>query len=112
MNRRRKLSSTLFVMDYYRKRTSGVAIYALLLTAWWTVTAFGWVEPIILPSPKAVATATVQLVSGGGLLHDLAVTTWRVSAALVIAAIIGIPIGLFFGYQKRLYQMVEGPLHA
>ncbi len=99
-------------MDYYKQKLSAFAIYALLLIAWWVVTAFGWVEPIILPSPKAVVTATAQLISNGGLLHDLAVTTWRVSAALVVAAMLGIPIGLFFGYQKRLYQMVEGPLHA
>ena len=53
-----------------------------------------------------------KLFANGDLLRDLAVTTRRVSIALIIAAIIGIPIGLFLGYQKRFYQMIEGPLHA
>jgi ABC-type nitrate/sulfonate/bicarbonate transport system permease component len=99
-------------MDFFRKKYPALAIYALLLAAWWLVTTFGWVEPIILPSPKAVFSTMIQLFADGSLLHDLAVTGGRVLAALVIAAVIGIPIGLFFGYQKHLYEMVEGPLHA
>jgi ABC-type nitrate/sulfonate/bicarbonate transport system permease component len=99
-------------MEYFRKRIPALAIYALLLAVWWLVTARAWVEPIILPSPKAVVSAMIEMFRTGGLLRDLAVTGGRVCSALVIAAVIGIPIGLFFGYQKRLYQMVEGPLHA
>ena len=99
-------------MEFFRKHFSALAIYALILVTWWLTTAFEWVQPIILPSPKAVLSATIELYSTGGLLRDLTVTGGRVLAALVIAAGIGIPIGLFFGYQKRLYDMVEGPLNA
>jgi ABC-type nitrate/sulfonate/bicarbonate transport system permease component len=99
-------------MEYFRKRIPALAIYAFLLAVWWLVTEWAWVQPIILPSPKAVASVMIQMFTSGGLLRDLAVTGGRVCAALVIAAAIGIPIGLFFGYQKRLYGMVEGPLHA
>src|ERR1039457_3349382 len=99
-------------MESFRKRIPALAIYALLLAVWWLVTVRAWVQPIILPSPKAVVSAMIEMFRTGGLLRDLAVTGGRVCSALVIAAAIGIPIGLFFGYQKRLYQMVEGPLHA
>jgi ABC-type nitrate/sulfonate/bicarbonate transport system permease component len=70
------------------------------------------VDPIILPSPLAVASALIDLLTHHGLLRDLAETSGRVLAALLIASVIGIPLGLFFGYQKRLYGLVEGPLHA
>ena len=99
-------------MEYFRKQIPALTIYALILAAWWLVTACGWVQPIILPSPKAVASTMIELFSSGGLLRDLAVTGGRVVAALIIAAVVGIPIGLFFGYKKRFYEMVEGPLHA
>lgn len=99
-------------MDYFRKKLPALAIYALLLVAWWLVAKLGWVQPIILPSPGTVVSAVRQLVVDGGLLRDLGVTAGRVLASLIIASVIGIPIGLFFGYQKRLYGMVEGPLHA
>ncbi|HVX91033.1 MAG TPA: ABC transporter permease [Candidatus Paceibacterota bacterium] len=99
-------------MAFFRAKIPALAIYVGIFVAWWLVTAFGWVEPIILPSPRAVGGAFREMTVNGSLLKDLGVTGGRVLAALVIASIIGIPLGLFFGYQKKIYEMVEGPLHA
>ena len=99
-------------MDSFKNKIPTFAIYTVLLAAWWLVTKMGWIDPIILPAPQAVASTTWRLIVDGSLPRDLAVTSERVLAALVIAAIFGIPIGLFFGYKKRLYAMLEGPLHA
>jgi ABC-type nitrate/sulfonate/bicarbonate transport system permease component len=46
------------------------------------------------------------------MLGDLALTLGRVFVAIAIAGVVGIPVGLYLGYRKRWYQMVEGPLHA
>jgi ABC-type nitrate/sulfonate/bicarbonate transport system permease component len=99
-------------MAIFDHKRASWAIYALLLFVWWLVTVARLADPIILPSPFAVASALVNLFMHHGLLRDLAETSGRVVAALLIASVVGIPVGLFFGYQKRLYRLVEGPLHA
>lgn len=99
-------------MAIFNHKRSSWAIYLLLILVWWLVSVFRLVDPIILPSPVAVAHALVGLFIHHGLLRDLAETSGRVLAALIIASLIGIPVGLFFGYHKRLYALVEGPLHA
>ncbi len=94
-----------------RKPTRVVAPLAVLLLAWIAVTGVRLVDPIILPAPWSVLRAAGGMLRGR-MVADVALTLGRVFAALLIAAGVGIPIGLYLGYRKRWYQMLEGPLHA
>lgn len=85
---------------------------AVFLAVWWGVCALGLVAPVLLPSPLSVFQAGVQLFANGHLLSDLATTARRVVLALVVGGVIGIPLGLVFGYKPRLYAWFEDPLHA
>jgi ABC-type nitrate/sulfonate/bicarbonate transport system permease component len=84
---------------------------AVLLAVWIAVTASRIVDPIILPAPWSVVQAFPGMMRGR-LAADVAFTVGRVLAAIVIACAVGIPAGLFLGYRRRYYQMIEGPLHA
>ncbi len=83
----------------------------LLLLVWTLVAGFHVVDPIVLPAPWQVVRAIPRILRDR-LGTDVALTLGRVMGALVIACLIGVPAGLFLGYRRRYYQMVEAPLHA
>jgi ABC-type nitrate/sulfonate/bicarbonate transport system permease component len=94
-----------------RKPTRVLAPMALLLVIWAAIAGFRLVDSIVLPAPWSV----VRAISGmfrDRMLTDVALTLGRVFAALAIAGAVGIPVGLFLGFRRRWYQMVEAPLHA
>ncbi len=92
-------------------------IIVVIAAVWWLLTLTGgsgkpMVDSIILPSPAAVWKAGVGLVLAGGILNDAGKTLFRLSCALVLALLAGIPLGLLFGHFREVYRCVEGLLHA
>ena len=96
----------------FSPRLFALILPLLIVIAWSLITAREWVDPLILPAPTAVLFALGKLLTSGGLTHDLLRTTLRVIAALGIALAVGVPCGLWFGYHRRIYEAIEGPLHA
>lgn len=98
-------------MGWSRRNSGALLLSACLLGAWAAVTAARLVDPLVLASPWSVARAVPRML-GERLLADVGLTLGRVLAALAIACVAGIPLGLLLGYRKRAYQVVGGPLHA
>lgn len=94
-----------------RKPTRVIAPVVLLLAVWAAVAGFRLLDSIILPAPWSVLRAFSGIMRER-VLADIGLTLGRVFAALAIAGVVGIPLGLLLGYRRRWYQMVEGPLHA
>lgn len=91
---------------------AGTVSFLCLGLVWWATTALHLVDPLILPTPPKVATAMMQLLTPDGLLRDFVYTLSRVAAALTISVIVGVPLGLWLGWQRSLYRFIEGPIHA
>ncbi len=98
-------------MGWSRRNSGALLLSACLLGAWAAVTAGRLVDPLVLSSPWNVARAVPRMLRER-LLVDVGLTLGRVLAALVLACVAGIPLGLFLGYRKRAYELVSGPLHA
>lgn len=79
----------------------------LLFILWDLVVRFGLVKPILLPTPWATLQALVTGLAGGPLLLDFAVTVWRTVQAFLIAAIVGVPLGVLLGSNEKAYRSVE-----
>lgn len=94
------------------KALKRIIFIGAVLLVWSLISAFALVSPVLLPSPSSVLKATIQLFMVGSLASDLAVTARRVSLALMIGAVGGIPLGLIFGYRPRLYAWFEDSLNA
>jgi ABC-type nitrate/sulfonate/bicarbonate transport system permease component len=94
-----------------KQHVHGWLAAVVLLALWITVTELHLVEAIVLPAPLAVVRAIPQMLHER-LLGDIALTLGRVMGALVIACLVGVPLGLFLGYRQDVYRTVEGPLHA
>jgi len=105
-------TATCDIQMKFSPRLFALILPLLIVIAWSLITARGWVDPLILPAPTAVLSALGKLLTTGGLTQDLLRTTLRVLAALGIALAVGVPCGLWLGYNRRFYEAIEGPLHA
>ncbi|WP_140626522.1 taurine ABC transporter permease TauC [Methylibium rhizosphaerae] len=79
----------------------GSATVLVLLAAWTAVTAAGWIAPLFLPPPSAVAAKFVTLATEGfmdaTLSQHAAASLARVALALLLALATAIPLGLWMG---------------
>ena len=79
----------------------------LLFVLWDAAVRFGFIKAILLPSPADTLVALVTGLLGGPLLSDFAVTLWRTLQAFLIAAVVGMPLGIALGSTERAYRSVE-----
>jgi NitT/TauT family transport system permease protein len=78
-----------------------------LFILWDMVVRLGFIKPILLPTPAATLEALVRGLAGGPLLTDFAVTVMRTLQAFLIAAVLGVPLGVLLGSNERAYRSVE-----
>ncbi|KQO12268.1 taurine ABC transporter permease [Acidovorax sp. Leaf76] len=78
-----------------------------LFVLWDLVVRLGFIKPILLPPPGATVLTLVTGLAGGPLLLDFAVTVWRTVQAFLIAAVVGVPLGVLLGSNERAYRSVE-----
>ncbi|MES2536641.1 MAG: ABC transporter permease [Pseudomonadota bacterium] len=79
----------------------------MLFLIWDLVVRMGLIKVILLPTPAATIEALVTGLAGGPLLLDFGVTVMRTLQAFLIAAIIGVPLGVLLGSNERAYRSVE-----
>jgi len=68
---------------------------------------FGLIKAILLPMPGDTLLTLVSGLAGGPLLLDFAVTVWRTLQAFLLAAVVGVPLGVLLGSNERAYRSVE-----
>lgn len=78
-----------------------------LFIVWDIVVRAGWIKAILLPPPFATLGTLVTGLAGGPLLLDFAVTVWRTVQAFLIAAVVGVPLGVLLGSNEKAYRSVE-----
>jgi NitT/TauT family transport system permease protein len=81
--------------------------FAFLLIIWSILTYGRLVDPLFLPSPGRVFQAGVDLFSELGFTTDILNSVYRVMMGFVVAAIIGVPIGLIMGTFKVAEAVTE-----
>jgi NitT/TauT family transport system permease protein len=78
-----------------------------LFIVWDLVVRAGLIKAILLPTPADTLYALVTGLAGGPLLTDFAVTVMRTLEAFLIAAVVGVPLGVLLGSNERAYRSVE-----
>ena len=79
----------------------------LLFVLWDVVVRFGFIKAILLPPPGATLVTLVTGLAGGPLLLDFGVTVARTLQAFLIAAVVGMPLGILLGSNEKAYRSVE-----
>jgi NitT/TauT family transport system permease protein len=79
----------------------------ILVVIWYAAGALGILNPRLIPPPDAVFTTTWTAITQGTMINDLMETLGRVVLSFVIAAGIGVPIGIVIGANERVYRSAE-----
>jgi len=87
----------------------GLAVPALLVAAWWFVTATGIVPVYRLPTPLSVLTAGAELAASGDLWLHIAISLQRVLLGFLFGAVVGLAIAGIVGL-SRAGDVLLGPL--
>lgn len=81
------------------------ASVAALLAAWEVVARAGWVDPLFVPAPSAVAAAFGSI--GAAALGGLADTLAKTAAAYALAVVLGVGAGLVLGTAARAREVLS-----
>jgi NitT/TauT family transport system permease protein len=87
--------------------TAGFVTFILFLAVWSVLSYGGIVNPLFLPTPTAVFASAVDLFAHGDLLSDIGISFSRVLVGFLVAAIIGIPLGILMGSLKIMEGAFE-----
>jgi ABC-type nitrate/sulfonate/bicarbonate transport system permease component len=87
----------------------GYISFAVLLTCWWLISATKLVNPIFLPGPGAVFESAVELTRDGTLPNDILISLFRVYFGFLLAALLGIGLGILLARSRLAYGLI-GPV--
>lgn len=79
----------------------------LILIFWYFLYIFKLINPLFLPSPHSVIHQFFKLLCSLLVWREIGHTLFRTILGFIFSALIGIPIGLFMGYYKRIYSSFE-----
>ncbi len=79
----------------------------LAIFLWFLITQFQIIDKFFLPGPIEVFFELGRLLTTGQLTTDVVMTLIRVTLSFILAAIIGIPIGLILGVFVKAYDFSE-----
>ena len=93
------------------RRNRHIAISVLSIAAgialWWGSVALGLANPVLLPSPADVVKAIIEMGLDGSLFVDIGVSFGRALGGFLIAAAIGVPLGILVGRSARLAAAID-----
>jgi NitT/TauT family transport system permease protein len=68
----------------------------------WEVAArLKWADPVLISSPTMVTVALKDWAASGALWRDLGTSLWELVVAFGAAAVVGIPLGVVMGWNRR-----------
>ena len=95
-----------------RQLTLSFSTLAVLLAAWWAVTAMALISPLFLPPPgqvfhKLLVIAGPQGFMDATLWQHLAASLTRIVIALAAATIVGVPVGIAMGLNPTVRGILD-----
>ncbi len=85
--------------------------YIILLFAiiafWQTAASFGWINPVVLPSPATIGERFETLLGSGELERQIFVSVVRVLKGFVLASLCGVSFGIIIGLSKRCFRITD-----
>lgn len=85
----------------------GVAFFVLFIGVWAAATYGQWVTPLFLRDPWQTLKTGFDLFATHSFHIDIGITVWRVVGGFVVAAAIGVPLGILMGAYKPIEAFFE-----
>ncbi|WJR78031.1 ABC transporter permease [Bradyrhizobium sp. NP1] len=81
-------------------RYGGWVALALVIALWQAAGSVGWVNPLFLPTPSAIARAIYQLAVSGALWHHVSVSLLRIGVGWILGTATGVIVGFAIGLSR------------
>jgi NitT/TauT family transport system permease protein len=78
-------------------RYSGWIALVLVIGLWQLAGSAGWINPLFLPAPSAIAAAIYKLALSGALWHHLSVSVMRIGTGWILGTVAGVMVGFAIG---------------
>jgi ABC-type nitrate/sulfonate/bicarbonate transport system permease component len=78
-------------------RYAGWIALALAIGCWQLAGSVGWINPVFLPAPLAIARAIYQLAVSGALWHHLSYSLMRIGTGWILGTVAGVVVGFAIG---------------
>src|SRR6267142_4444667 len=78
-------------------RYSGWIALLLVIGIWQLAGSAGWVNPLFLPAPSAIAMAIYKLALSGALWHHVSVSVMRIGTGWIVGTVAGVIVGFSIG---------------
>ena len=95
------------IINKSQERWLGALAIVLGIILWQAVAIYIVQDPFILPGPADVLSAFVALLGKGTLLQDFAASLLHFAIGLGAALLIGIPIGIAMGWNRRFDAFLD-----
>jgi NitT/TauT family transport system permease protein len=82
-----------------------IIVILLLIAIWWFVVVYN--DSAIFPTPWQVVTGAFELAQDGTLWEHIAASLFRVGAGFGLALLIAIPLGLWMGWVRGVFYMLN-----
>ena len=83
-----------------------------VLAVWQVAAHFDWINALLMPSPWAIVGALYEMGSEGTLWGHLGASLQRVFMGFVLAAMVGITLGVITGWMQRVSEVVTPVVEA
>ncbi len=90
-----------------RRVALGIAFFVVFVAGWSAATFGGFVSPTFLASPLAMLREGWTLFTQHKFAFDIGMTVWRVLGGFVLAAAVGVPLGIAMGAYKPIEAFFE-----
>jgi ABC-type nitrate/sulfonate/bicarbonate transport system permease component len=78
-------------------RYAGWIALVLVIGFWQLAGSAGWINPLFLPAPSAIARAIYQLAVSGALWHHLSYSIMRIGVGWILGTVAGVIVGFGIG---------------
>jgi ABC-type nitrate/sulfonate/bicarbonate transport system permease component len=92
------------------QRFGGVVVYVrsmLAFAALWALVAVWTSNPVLLPSPRAVFEALLDLARDLELFKHAGISLGRMLISLAVASLLAVPLGLLMGLSRKLDDVID-----
>lgn len=95
------------VIQPLKNKTQPLVGPVALFVIWWLAASGDWVSGNLLPGPVSTFGSLWQSILSGDMLADAYSTLKLTISAFLIAGLLGVPMGIILGSNKKLYRSVE-----
>jgi NitT/TauT family transport system permease protein len=92
-------------MERLKALLPSLAIIVLLIGVWWAVLIV--TGSLIFPTPWMVVTGTWELIENGTLWQHISASLLRVGIGFGLAVCVAVPLGLWMGWVRGAYRMLN-----